>query len=219
MVTLHNTRSPLEVKIEGQFFLIVELIEQLSWLGCVCRANATSHRLRMVTPNILRISRERFEPHWPTYSICFTAREMPDDPDSGHCWQKLFNGGSIADGMPISPRQDEEGIEIPFAMMAKLGGFDRVAHRSGQLMLKGFEALQVPVRKNDASIVWHLIAEPNSRRISYNAVDQLKVELDQSINMEDLYRSKHYLGWASHTSQHAGQYSMYMCLAADSDRW
>jgi hypothetical protein len=96
------------------------------------------------------------------------------------------------------------GLEISFSLMAMLGGFDRVAEYAGQLVMKGFETLFVPMKKIDKSITWHLITKPNGRRISYNAMYELSEPPDPTVCMQDLSHSRHFLGWVSNASQHTG---------------
>lgn len=122
------------------------------------------------------------------------------------CWLKLFHNCCIADGVPVNARHmGEQGLELPLDLMATLGGFDRVANYAGQLVLKGFETLFVPVRKSKGSLVWHLITKPNDHRISYNAMYALSDQADPAVCIQDLYDSRHFLGWVSKASQHAGK--------------
>lgn len=204
-MALTALKSSMQVEIEGPLLFLIEIVEQLSWLGCICRVGPDPDEMQLMNPAITQISCESTVVGQVAFEMTFTAGDLLRRVDTGHCWQKLFKNGCIACGMPISTREEEEGIAIPFAMMAKLGGFDRVAEYFGQLVLKGFETLHVPVKKTDTSIVWHLLTEPNGQRISYNAIGQLAGVSDRSVCTQDLYNCKHYLGWASEVSQHAGE--------------
>ena len=111
--------------------------------------------------------------------------------------------------------EEEKGLELPFSLMATLGGFDRVANYAGQLVLKAFETLFVPIKKRGKSIVWHLITKPNGRRISYNAMYALPEPPDSTVCMQDLYDARHFLGWVSNASQHAGKLRLLVCLRSE----
>ena len=89
--------------------------------------------------------------------------------------------------------------------MAQLGGAHRATYWGGQLVLKGFETLFVPVKKNDACISWHLVTKVNHRRVSYNSAEELNHSLEHPVHAGDLLDCRHFLGWVPEASQHAGE--------------
>ncbi|GAB7326961.1 hypothetical protein MBLNU13_g10914t3 [Cladosporium sp. NU13] len=206
-VTLTQKSSIVRVNIAGPVLLIMEIGEQLAWLASVCRKGMFPDHLTLVRPDISHTKAGDMHKGTVTVNISFTFEKLENDTraTSNLCWLKLFRNCCIADGVSVNTRQEgEEGLELPFSMMATLGGFDRVANYAGQLVLKGFETLFVPVRKSGESLVWHLITKPNGRRISYNAMYTLSDQADPTVCMQDLYDSRHFLGWVSNASQHTG---------------
>lgn len=90
-------------------------------------------------------------------------------------------------------------------MMAQLGGAHRATYWNGQLVLKGFETLFVPVKKADTCIVWHLVTKSNRRRVSYNSAEKFGQKCEQPVYVGDLLEYRHFLGWVGSASQHAGE--------------
>jgi hypothetical protein len=209
-VTLSRRSSRVYVEIAGPMFLTMEIGEQLAWLACICRKGLFLDQPTTVRPTISQACGEEVPENGTTLNISFTSDKFVPAAGSVNncCWLKLFRNCCVAEGFSVSTRQEEEkGLELPFGLMATLGGFDRVANYAGQLVLKGFEALFVPMKKSGGSIVWHLLTKPNGRRISYNAMYALTEQLDPTVCMQDLYDSRHFLGWVSNASQHAGNHS------------
>lgn len=203
-----QSSSLVHVDITGPVFLILELGEQLAWLACICRKGRSLDQLTLVRPDISHSTAEDTRKGGITVNVNFTSEPFANDTRSATnlCWLKLFRNCCIADGVSVNTRQEEEeGLELPFSLMATLGGFDRVANYAGQLVLKGFQTLFVPVRKSGGSLVWHLITKPNGHRVSYNAMYTLSDQADPTVCMQDLYDSRHFLGWVSNASQHAGK--------------
>lgn len=183
----------------------MEIGEQLAWLASVCRKGLFPDQLTLIRPDISHTKPGEI------VNISFTSANFGHETRSSSnlCWLKVFRNCCIADGVSVNTRQEEEeGLELPFSMMATLGGFNRVANYAGQLVLKGFETLFVPVSKGGGSLIWHLITKPNGRRISYNAMYTLSDQADSTVCMQDLYDSRHFLGWVSNASQHAGESCM-----------
>jgi hypothetical protein len=209
-ITLTQWSSLVHVDIAGPMFLTMEIGEQLAWLACICRKGRFLDEPTLVRPIISQSGSKDALGIGIALNIGFECSTIVQHTGSvdDRCWLKLFHNCCVAEGFSVSTRQEEEkGLELPFSLMATLGGFDRVADYTGQLVLKGFEALFVPMKKSGGSIVWHLLTKPNGRRISYNAMYALTEQLDPTVCMQDLYDSRHFLGWVSNASQHAGNHS------------
>lgn len=188
-------------------FLALEIGEQLAWLASICRKGMFPDQLTSVRPILSFAGKQGASGSDNTLSISFASAKFVQNarPIDDSCWLKLFRNCCVAEGVFVNPRQEEEmGLEISFSLMAMLGGFDRVAEYAGQLVMKGFETLFVPMKKIDRSITWHLITKPNGRRISYNAMYELSEPPDPTVCMQDLSHSRHFLGWVSNASQHTG---------------
>jgi hypothetical protein len=191
-------------------YLSLELGEQLAWLACIGQKGQYLDQLTQVRARILRVvvleDRTTVNIDFVCVGVASEKFVQKNVAPTDHCWLKLFRNGCIAGGVPVRARQEiREGLEIPFSLMAALGGFDRVAFYAGQLVLKGFETLFVPMRKTQGSIIWHLVTKPNRRRVSYNAMYALSDQADRTVSIQDLSTSRHFLGWISNASQHAGK--------------
>lgn len=220
-VTFISDDSYSCLDVTGPVFLMIEVGEQLAWLGCICRTGKSSDTLTLVKPIVsLAGFTKQFETseHQTTFSdqpgpciafnITFQPNEYTEDHHTkdGMCWRKLFGGICGADGFPVSTRHGEEpGLELPFDMMAQLGGAHRATYWNNRLVLKGFETLFVPVKKAGACISWHLVTKPNHRRISYNSAEEIGEDCEQQVFVGDLLDCRHFLGWVGSASQHAGE--------------
>lgn len=200
---------------------MIEVGEQLAWLGCVCRTGKSPDELTLVRPIVsLAGFANQFKTwkHQTTFSdqpgpcvafnITFQPNEYTEDhrTKDGMCWRKLFRGICVADGFPVSTRRGEEpGLELPFDMMAKLGGAHRATYWNGRLVLKGFETLFVPVKKAGTCISWHLVTKSNHRRVSYNSAEEIGQDGKEQVFVGDLLDCRHFLGWVGVASQHADE--------------
>jgi hypothetical protein len=205
-------------------FLRLETGEQLAWLASICRKGMSPDQLTSSSAIVSQAGSKGVIGSGTTVNITFASEKFAQDALSAddRCWLKLFRNSCVANGVSVNTRQEEEkGLEIPFSLIATLGGFDRVADYAGQLVLKGFETLFVPMKKSGGSIIWHLITKPNGRRISYNAMYALPGQPDATVCMQDLFDSRHFLGWVSNASQHAGittPFPFYRIFEADKCR-
>lgn len=200
----------LDVDVTGPISLTLEIGEQLAWLGCVCRIADASDGMTLVRPIVSRAYSypDRLLRPPVSLDIFFQSLEHPaEHAKDGTCWRKLFRNICVADGFATNFRRGEElGLELPFDMMAQLGGAHRAAYWDGQLVLKGFETLFVPVKKAGGCISWHLVTKANRRRISFNTAGDLGELGEQQVHIEDLLSSRHFLGWVPRASQHAGTF-------------
>jgi len=217
-VSLTRQSSLVQANILGPMFLSLELGEQLAWLACISRKGRYLDQLTQVRARVLRVvvleDRTTLNIDFVRIGVNSANFVQNNVAISDHCWLKLFRNCCIAEGVPIKARREvEQGLEIPFYLMAALGGFDRVADYAGQLVLKGFETLFVPIRKTEGSIIWHLITKPNRRRISYNAMYALSDQADRTVRIQDLFTSRHFLGWVSNAGQYAGKKNIPICFS------
>ena len=115
-------------------FLTLEAGEQLAWLASICRKGLFTDQLTLARPIISNAGGKRVVGSGTTLNISFASEKFAQDFDStdDRCWLKLFRNCCITDGDSVNTRQeDEKGIEIPFSLMATLGGFDRVTVYAG----------------------------------------------------------------------------------------
>lgn len=88
---------------------IIEITEQLAWLGCVLRPSPIQGTTFLCTPSITTIGyksfrgtnfEEKFVGPFPC-SIKYTLQTAHSDPDLGQCWHKLFQYAVVAQNFPI----------------------------------------------------------------------------------------------------------------------
>lgn len=126
----------------------------------------------------------------------------------------------MAEGFPVRRRSNadvERGLEIPLDIMVALSDANKVTMYHGQLMIKGPDALFVPIKRTNPSIAWHLfVASPDAkakdRRISYNAWEG---EGERNVDRASLFACRHFLGWTDTASQHAGEIHLIVVPYAD----
>ncbi|KAF1838866.1 hypothetical protein BDW02DRAFT_575897 [Decorospora gaudefroyi] len=92
---------------------LVELGQQLAWLGSALRVSPFGDELAYFRPLFLWRGPRAFE-------IMF--KHAPIHVSETPCWLPLFSGGALATGFPIPERGDEVGLEVPLQLLAELAG-------------------------------------------------------------------------------------------------
>ena len=101
---------------------------------------------------------------------------------------------------------DEQGLEIPLEIMAGLGGARHVTEYEDGLVLKGFSALFVPVKRHNDSVQWHLIFEKQGNRLSYRKLKGLSIKraMLDDVTHDFVRRARAFLGWWKAADTHLG---------------
>lgn len=123
------------------------------------------------------------------------------------CWVPLFANPVIARGFTVPRRYNhEQGLEIPFEMMAALGGARHVTEFDGGLVLKGYSSLFVPVKRHADSVQWHFIRKNDEERLLYREVKNGCSDraLLESVDHESLITTRTFLGWWKSAETHLG---------------
>ena len=139
------------------------------------------------------------------FSVTFDTSDLSEDEQS--CWLPLFANPVIAQGFPVSKRENgERGLEIPLEIMAALGGVRHVTYFQGGLVLKGHSAIFVPVTRHHQSIQWHLIRRRGEQRILYREVTDecSKRAMLEEVDHDSLRTTRAFLGWWKNTETHLG---------------
>lgn len=179
----------------------MEIGEILSWIGSALRASPYNDSLALCSPYITKA-----DSNLADYgcTINFKTREHTiDQQANGQCWHGLFDTATLAEGYPIARRSHfEEGLEVSLAVMASLAGTTCIHPYSDKVFLKGFSTILVPTDSMGDIVAWHLISSKSPDiRISYNAGLDL---CHEKIQLPDLQRSRHVLGWCSSVKFLAG---------------
>jgi hypothetical protein len=178
---------------------VVEVAQQLAWLGCVLRTSQTGQIGRSQARMCPREGATEAE-----FELKFEVDALPMGEDS--CWHGLFVNPVIAYDFPISDRGDELGLEISIPMMAALGGASRAVEFEGGLLLKGFSSAFVPLRRSGDSIQWHFIRNEDESRLSYWEAGKRcpKRALLDTVDQDSLSSTRAFLGWWGKTTTHLG---------------
>lgn len=205
--------TELDVRVSGGLLLVnatgttlklADIGEQLSWIGASCRVSPYTNRIVYCTTSIIPVRSPV-----PSFVIDFHFQDLEDDSVVGSCWRHLFKNPVIARGFPVLARSNNEnGLEIPLNMMARLGGAERATVFDGQLLIKGFSTMFVPTKRIQNSILWHFLFNRDNSRISYSSAKQLGTPLTpvDVVNYQCLPTARMFLGWASSVSLYTGMF-------------
>ena len=184
--------------------VIVEIVQQLAWMGAALRTSANGV-VQYCQPNLVDVSKARGALEPADFIISFTMSSIGAKDQS--CWLTLFANPAIARGFPVPARDNEEqGLEIPLEIMAALGGARHVTDFEGGLILKGYSAMFVPVKRHHQSIQWHLIRHKNKHHMLYQEVNDKcpkRSKLDE-VDYESLQSTRAFLGWWKLAETHLG---------------
>jgi hypothetical protein len=200
------------VSADGPMTSLVEVGEQLAWLGAALRIPSHNQGLASCSPfiSVLAIGTKP-EPSiksilTPTVKFKIGFRdEIQQDVSqlNGKCWHNLFQNPMVVKGYPIPARAETgTGAEIPFNMMAGLARTQRVDCFKAMTFIKGFSTLLVPIKRTEDMIFWHLFYNKDGHRISY--LDSTKPSLEYAKSL-DLEQCRHVLGWCEDAAFYAGR--------------
>lgn len=192
----------MEVTSERKWF-IAETFQVAVWIGAALQISKNERvqysTFFMDSPGAqVRGPNKRF-------SVRFSTSDLSAGEQS--CWLPLFSNPVIARGFPVRQRENEEkGLDIPLEIMAALGGARHITEFEGGLVLKGYSAMFVPVKRHKQSIQWHLIRRNDEERILYRDLvneyqDRVMLEeVDQSL----VQTTRAFLGWWKCAETHLG---------------
>ena len=174
--------------------IIVDVVQLLAWMGAALRTSKDG-QVQYCEAKLQGVERAEGLDSAHFY-VSFDMNSPGKDDQS--CWFPLFTNPVIAHGFPTAHRNHNEvGLEIPLDMMAALGGARHAADYEGGLVLKGYSALLVPIRRHEDSVQWHLIRARDEERISYQeaSLQCPNRALLKDLNHEALITTRAFLGW------------------------
>ncbi|OKL58696.1 hypothetical protein UA08_06282 [Talaromyces atroroseus] len=190
--------STFTVDVTGSAHVIVEIGEQLAWLGAALQW-PDSDGISSVKTQIQSQA---------SHSICISFHVETESEAlstvNGNCWHNLFRSPVVVEGFPIPRRRQvssTRGLEIPLNMMAGLARARRVNKFRSRTVLKGHFAMLLPVGQIGDIVMWHLIHDKKGGRISYN--DSLAFDT-VDIDLATLEKARHVLGWCSEMKFYGG---------------
>jgi len=211
--------AKLIIKVTGVRPALVELGEQLAWLGATLRSSPSEDGSRVFYCRPRIKQRKTSIPpspfvHWRFH---FDLFEMPQADASafelhnGRCWFGLFRRPVVVQGYPIRQKPKESaGLEIGLSLAAELAQAPGAAVFDGRVVLKGFCVILVLVEQVQDTLFWHLISNEHQRPMSYR--DPRIVHLGTHFSedgpsiLPGLEKSRHVVGWCSKARGLAGKY-------------
>ncbi|ERF70613.1 hypothetical protein EPUS_02479 [Endocarpon pusillum Z07020] len=194
------SKRNLFVDARGAAEMLVELAQQLAWIGAVLRPSPYDEKLAYCKAAI-----QSSGSIIPCFAITFQCERL--HPTENPCWLPLFCGASIARDFPIPDRQEEMGLEIPLEIMMGIAGVRHVVEYEGGVVMKGFSIMFVPMRRSGNRVQWHLISSPNcDTRLSYRDVldrCQDRASLNE-VDLGSLRTTRAIVGWCSAASSLLG---------------
>ncbi|CAG9982282.1 unnamed protein product [Clonostachys byssicola] len=207
----------LMVEICGDTCSVIEVGEQLAWLGAALRTSQRQEGVVYCTPQICDLPQDstflqRFksQPLSAGFLFCqigFTQEDVPVSPEpmNGRCWHDVFRNPVIVRGYPIRQRVEYgTGLEMPLNIMAGLVQTQQVDRFKERIYIKGFSTMLILTRRKEDSLYWHLVYNKDGTRISYLDADEYKADQAHDIAQSELESLRHVLGWCSEAKFYAG---------------
>lgn len=202
LASLHGTKVSFDgtrtfIDIHGDPLHLLETAEASVWLSTSCRA-ATKDCVQNARTSVLRDDPER-----PSFT---STNQITDDDSSSSavCWHGMFRNPVIAEAYPMPGRDmGEKGLELSVELMLSLACAFWAVTYNESLVLKGVSTMLVPTLKIGDSVVWHLRANTDGSRLSYNSGSSSSCirDLDDAI----FAGARHFVGWTTSTEYLVGK--------------
>jgi len=217
--------AKLIIKASGVRPALVELGEQLAWLGATLQSSPSTNGSRVFCCRPRIKQRKTSIPpspfvHW-RFHFDLTEMHRKDDNSAnrsqdGHCWFGLFRRPVAVQGYPIRRKPREStGLEIGLGLAAELVQAPGAALFDGKVVLKGFCAILVLIEQVQDTLFWHLIMNENQKPMSYGdpKIKRLNTQslADGASILPGLEQGRHVVGWCSRAESLAGKhYFLYL---------
>ncbi|KAL6401515.1 hypothetical protein AUP68_15388 [Ilyonectria robusta] len=188
MVSFRNSLITLELK--GSVDQLVEVAQIVAWISSALRL------LPQDQPPTSCLTTITQDSEGLVLRQAFTALKL--DSQHGGCWVPLLPRAVIAEGFPIPDRHSELGLEIPLDMLSALIGGSAAAEYCGGILIKGFSAMLVPVKRTEHGIQWHLVSSNDEETpLSYlEGVGWCPERANTSeVPMDLISTSRTFVGW------------------------
>ncbi|KAK5047147.1 hypothetical protein LTR84_007090 [Exophiala bonariae] len=175
--------------------MLVEIAQQLSWIGAALNTPPYEHRVAYCKAAFQTLPPEGAFP-FVNFALKFEFDVLHSSEEI--CWLSHFRGATIARDYPIPARQDEMGLEVSLEVMAAIVGASHVVEYQGGVVLKGFSSMLLPIRCNGDIVQWHLVGNPDfEHRLSYHKALTLcksRAYLNE-VNLETARQARAIVGW------------------------
>jgi len=187
------------VEVRAPEHLVIDVVQELAWIGSALRSSPFGEEPAYVRPDIRVLS------PWEHYHIKFIPELIHESEKA--CWLPLFDGAVIAAGFPVTPREEELGVEIPFSILVAMAGIRQPVEINGGIVMKGFSDMLIPISKTENRIQWHLVSSQDAEiRLTYaNGLSRCKNRaLLQEVGFDDIKRCRAFVGWCTVATSRLG---------------
>lgn len=226
--------SKFMVHVLGTESSVIEIAEQLAWLGAALCTSPYESGIAVCTPSISGTSHvasseidERGHgsgiqikqpPVKAQFKLTFSFHPLVTDHSNGQCWQSLFLNPVLVGGYPITRRLEAvKGLELSLDVIAALLQASRVTWFGATPFIKGFSALVTSTKVERGIMLWHLVFnEDKKQRITYYDSRIHHIQDPKAEKMDDLTLdgARHILGWCSQVKSLTGKIpSLTVCSA------
>lgn len=222
------------MEISGTQDAIVEIAEQLAWLGAAFQEPSPhASGLSLITPIVKPDARTTdLGPRGIVESSSvFTIeskQEYSTNPDTrsplnGTCWHALFRNPVVVKGFPVPFRsQNEIGLELSLESMAFLAETPFATRYDDSLVLKGFSTMFFPTGRVADSVMWHFLHDSNGSYLPYYAFKQHHIKYCgigiAGFQQLETAHTRNFVGWTSAVTRRLGmstyKWSTFMVLNA-----
>lgn len=190
-VSSRGHQRNMKIVAEAPQVEIVDLMEQIAWLGCLFARGKTKseHGPFLATGFYLSDS----------IPGCYELH-IQSNPRKGHlvepCWTQILRRATLAVGFPVRKRPEGVGLEIPFPLLLRFADISVCMEYGGGTLLVGESIILFPSRKLEDGIQWHL-ADATSAQEAIQVIDQSS-DWIRTDNIGQLAELRAYLGYCSH---------------------
>ncbi|KAF2141224.1 uncharacterized protein K452DRAFT_309014 [Aplosporella prunicola CBS 121167] len=146
----HPDKTSVDIRMSGLLKDLISITQQLAWLTATFRLPKNGQLL---------CSEARFS--WNNFELegnIFMQPLEPANHGAHTCWHSMFAGQVLAVGFPVPERfEGEQGVELPFEVMAALGLIWYPFEHNGGTILKGHSTALLPVNITKGSVQWHFV--------------------------------------------------------------
>jgi len=197
------------MQIKGSKPTILELGEQLAWVGAAVRCSPSdTPTIFSSRPMVVQVPYRDIKGKMGDKSIAFKfefdLQPLEYSAGSGGCWQNMFLNPVVVPGYPIARRPAEtQGLEMPLPMMAALIRTRWVDTFHEQYIIKGYSSMLVLVDYVAGLALWHHFYNKDGAPISY--FDH-NIEFPGNMSISQLRGCRHVIGWCSQARTYAGKF-------------
>lgn len=189
-----DTISSMRVSANGPIGMLIDLAQQLAWIGSALSSSPYEEQLAYCRP----VLESQSSAPGRTFELSFN--HQPLHPTENACWLPMFCGASIAHGFPIPERGEETGLEIPLNLVAGIARIQHAVEYEGGVVMKGFSTIFVPTKRTGNRVQWHLISSSDADiRLSYQeGLRRCNSRLStKELSFAELSKCRAIVGWCT----------------------